>query len=206
MRIALVNDMPMAVEVLRRVLQRAPQHQIAWTAYDGAEAVRRCTEDRPDLILMDLIMPVMDGVEATRRIRALDGGDRVKIAAVTASSFKEEDAQLTAAGFDAIVHKPYRPAEIFDCMERLLGLRYLRADAEVKAAQTGGISAASLAALPEGLRKELEEAAVVLDDQRITEIIGEIAKIDPELAAALSAYARNFDYEPILRLLQGGGG
>lgn len=70
MRIAVVNDMPLAVEALRRVLALAPQHEIAWTAFDGEEAVERCGRDRPDLILMDLIMPRMDGVEATRRIMA----------------------------------------------------------------------------------------------------------------------------------------
>lgn len=68
MRIAIVNDMPLAVEAMRRALALAPQHQLAWTARDGAEAVELCLRDRPDLILMDMIMPRMDGVEATRRI------------------------------------------------------------------------------------------------------------------------------------------
>jgi len=70
MKIAIVNDMPMAVEALRRAIAFEPAHQIIWVAGNGAEAVRLCAENTPDLILMDLIMPVMDGVEATRRIMA----------------------------------------------------------------------------------------------------------------------------------------
>ncbi|VVP38428.1 chemotaxis response regulator protein-glutamate methylesterase [Pseudomonas fluorescens] len=70
MKIAIVNDMPMAVEALRRAVAFEPAHQVVWVAYNGAEAVRLCAENTPDLILMDLIMPVMDGVEATRRIMA----------------------------------------------------------------------------------------------------------------------------------------
>src|SRR5437867_9095226 len=70
MRIAIVNDMLMAVEAMRRVIVNARRDEIAWIARDGVEAVSRCAEDRPDLILMDLIMPRMDGVEATRRIMA----------------------------------------------------------------------------------------------------------------------------------------
>lgn len=70
MRIAIVNGMPPAVAAMRRVLALAPQHQVAWTALDGEEAVALCRRDRPDLILMDLVMARMDGIEATRRIMA----------------------------------------------------------------------------------------------------------------------------------------
>jgi two-component system, chemotaxis family, response regulator WspF len=68
MRIAIVNDMLMAVEALRRVVKSCPEYAVAWIAQDGEDAVRKCAEDCPDIILMDLIMPGMNGVEATRRI------------------------------------------------------------------------------------------------------------------------------------------
>lgn len=68
LRIAIVNDLVLAVEALRRVVLSEPEYEVAWVAADGAEAVRKCAADRPDLILMDLLMPEMNGVEATRLI------------------------------------------------------------------------------------------------------------------------------------------
>lgn len=68
MRIAVVNDVPLAIEAVSRVLTQAPEHQLAWVARDGEEAIARCAEDRPDLLLMDLIMPRLNGVAATRQI------------------------------------------------------------------------------------------------------------------------------------------
>src|SRR5258708_37415676 len=70
MRIAIVNDLALAREVLRRLVLSVPGHGIAWMAENGEVAVRKAAQDRPDIILMDLVMPVMDGVEATRCIMA----------------------------------------------------------------------------------------------------------------------------------------
>jgi chemotaxis response regulator CheB len=68
MRVAIVNDQRLAAEALRRVVLSDPRHEIAWVAEDGDEAARRCREDTPDVVLMDLIMPRVNGAEATRRI------------------------------------------------------------------------------------------------------------------------------------------
>jgi two-component system response regulator WspF len=71
MKIAIANDVAMAAEALRRVVAATTEHQVVWIARTGLEAVRMAQESRPDLILMDLNMPELDGVEATRQIMAL---------------------------------------------------------------------------------------------------------------------------------------
>src|SRR5262252_4804280 len=99
MRIAIVNDVVMAVEAVRRVIANAGHDQIAWIALDGAEAVERCAADTPDLILMDLIMPKMDGVEATRRIMA---STPCAIVVVTANVGENSSKVFEAMGVGAL--------------------------------------------------------------------------------------------------------
>jgi two-component system, chemotaxis family, response regulator WspF len=69
-KIGIANDLPSVAEGLRRAVLLRPGTEVVWIARDGAEAVERCAQQVPDVILMDLIMPRMDGVEATRRIMA----------------------------------------------------------------------------------------------------------------------------------------
>jgi two-component system response regulator WspF len=99
MRIAIVNDVIMAIEAVRRVIASAGQDQLAWIALDGAEAVERCAADTPDLILMDLIMPKMDGVEATRRIMA---NSPCAIVVVTANVGENSSKVFEAMGVGAL--------------------------------------------------------------------------------------------------------
>jgi two-component system response regulator WspF len=98
-RIAIVNDMVLGVEALRRVVVTVPDYQVAWIAHDGAEAVKKCAADCPDLILMDLLMPVMDGVEATKRIMQ---ATPCPILLVTATVTGNISQVFDAMGFGAV--------------------------------------------------------------------------------------------------------
>jgi two-component system response regulator WspF len=101
-RIAIVNDLAMATEALRRVLMKVPAYQLAWVARDGTEAVERCRQDTPDLILMDLMMPVMDGAEATRRIMAQTPCPILIVTATIDGNFAKVFEALGAGALDVV--------------------------------------------------------------------------------------------------------
>jgi two-component system response regulator WspF len=102
MRIAIVNDRFIAVEALRRVLRQAHHHELAWVAHTGVEAVALCARDKPDLILMDLVMPEMDGVEATRRIMAETPCAIVVVTASVGRHAAEVFEAMSAGALDAV--------------------------------------------------------------------------------------------------------
>jgi chemotaxis response regulator CheB len=130
-RIAIVNDVVMAVEAMRQVLARAPQHQLAWIARDGAQAVEQAAHDTPDLILMDLIMPQMDGVEATQRIMAQSPCAIVVVTASVGTNSSKVFEAMGAGALDAVntpilagVGTPDGAASLLDKIEiirKLLG-------------------------------------------------------------------------------------
>src|SRR5947207_14379676 len=99
MKIGIVNDLPIAVEALRRVVALEREHQIIWVAPSGAEAMELCPKATPDLILMDLIMPGMGGVEATRRIMA---STPCAILVVTVSVGANAARVVDAMGYGAV--------------------------------------------------------------------------------------------------------
>ena len=99
-RIAIVNDLAMAREALRRVVLQIPGTAVAWTANDGADALAKAKADRPDLVLMDLIMPVMDGVESTRRIMREAPCPIVVVTATVEGARAQAEEQLESLAVD----------------------------------------------------------------------------------------------------------
>jgi CheY-like chemotaxis protein len=172
--------------------------------FAGQQGVEMFQSWRPHFIWMDLRMPVMDGREATRRIRALPGGREVKIAAVTASAFISERDEVLEAGMDDFIRKPFRHSEIFDCMARHLGLRYrFVATAPAPAESTAAaFLPEQLALLPEGLRAQLKDSVTSLDVERITLVIRHISEQDGTLGSALARLADRLSFSPILQALE----
>jgi CheY-like chemotaxis protein len=202
-RILVIDDEGQNRALLQRLLQNAG-FQVR-VAVDGEQGIEMFRHWEPHFIWMDLRMPVLDGVQATRRIRAMAGGREVKIAAVTASVFVGERSEILAAGMDDLVCKPYRPADVFDCMARHLGVSY-RVREVVRGsslAPAEPLRPEALAALPEDLRMELREAVITLHGERIVGIIGRVLERDPDLGCALAGRAHRLEYTAIFEAIEG---
>ncbi len=102
MRIAIVNDVPLAVEIMQRAIISSSKHEVAWTARDGEEAIAGCQRDLPDLVLMDLLMPGMDGVEATRRIMAASPCPILVVTATVEGNSGKVFEAMGAGALDAV--------------------------------------------------------------------------------------------------------
>jgi signal transduction histidine kinase/DNA-binding NarL/FixJ family response regulator len=204
-RLLIIEDELANRLLLRQLLERVG-FQVRM-AEDGAAGVELFKTWQPQLIWMDIRMPVMDGMAATRRIRALDGGQAVKIVVISASVFKEDRDKVMAAGMDDFIRKPYRPEEIFDCLARLLGANFIHA--EVPAAIAAGpppLRSDMLATLPPPLRAELAAALVSLDAARIAGLIRRAAVENPGLGVRLEHHAARLEYSEIRQALEAAAG
>lgn len=170
-------------------------------AENGQDAIRVFKEWSPNLIWMDMRMPIMDGYEATGKIRQLVGGDKVKIIALTASAFIEQHRDIINAGCDAVLHKPFHIPEIFATLSKQLNVKFVHEDAPVTTiSSTAQITADMMTTLPLALRAELHEATMTLDTEEIDTIIAKIHTLAPEIANGLKALAKDYQFEQITLL------
>ncbi|MDG2021522.1 MAG: chemotaxis-specific protein-glutamate methyltransferase CheB [Phycisphaerales bacterium] len=102
MRVGIVNDLRMATEALRRIIESSDGLEVAWTAVDGQDAVAKTAGDRPDLILMDLVMPKMDGAEATSVIMATHPCPILVVTATIEGNARRVVKALAGGAVDAV--------------------------------------------------------------------------------------------------------
>lgn len=118
-KILVVEDTEDNRQILRDLLGMAGYEMVE--AQDGAQGVAIAAEQRPDLILMDIQMPVMDGYEATRRIKADPALASIPIIAVTSYALSGDEAKTRAAGCDGYIAKPYSPRQMLAKVREILG-------------------------------------------------------------------------------------
>lgn len=173
-------------------------------AINGEQAIEIFQEWHPHFIWMDMRMPVMDGFEATRKLRTLPGGESISIVAVTASALKEQHDEILACGCDEVVHKPFKDYEIFESMARQLDIKYLFKDKGTEVLQKPGINltAEMLAELPPDLLQTLDETTLALNMEAILEVIERISEHAPDTAGGLRRLVQNFQIDPIRELLR----
>jgi two-component system, chemotaxis family, response regulator WspF len=102
MRVAIVNDMPLATEGLKRLILSNPSYQVAWTAANGEAAIQKCLADRPDVILMDLVMPGISGADTTREIMKKSPCAILVVTATVAGNFKLVNEAMGYGAYDAV--------------------------------------------------------------------------------------------------------
>ena len=175
-------------------------------AVNGQEAIAIWEEWAPHLIWMDIRMPVMDGLEATRRIKATPRGQDTVIVALTASSFEEEREKILSEGCDDFVRKPAREADIFDALTRHLDVRFVyeETEGEQEKYKLSDIERRMSNLHPELLTK-LEHATFLGDANQILNLIDQIRTYDAAVADALTHLADDFEYTKILTLIQATG-
>jgi len=162
---------------------------------------------KPHLILMDMRMPVMDGYEATQRIKATVQGQATAIVALTASALEEERAAILSSGCDDYIRKPFRDADILNVLARRLGVRYIYADQGPADGQAGAAPARLdltpelLAILPAGWRAQLRDAASRARGDLVLELLAQIEPEHAPIAGALSQFVDEFQFDKIISLL-----
>ncbi len=174
------------------------------TAVNGQEAVEVWEEWEPHLIWMDMRMPVMDGYEATRRIKATTKGHATVIIALTASAFDEDRSVILSGGCDDFVRKPFREAELFEALVKHLGVRFIYDTGPVEPAPVAeeetALTAEALRALPASWREQVHAGAAQADSEKIVELCDAITAEHPGLAQQLVGLVNDFRFDVIMEL------
>lgn len=168
-------------------------------AINGKQAITQAQNRLPDLIIMDLVMPDMDGLESTRQICSNPHTAHIPVIALSACAFTEDQDNSLNAGCRAYLTKPVDAATLLHTLQAYLPLQWIYQDNQETATELVQATLLDkLAQLPETLRTELQTAVMRGSSKRIQQVLVAIYLQDPTLAEALRQPLKNYDYETVL--------
>jgi PAS domain S-box-containing protein len=175
-------------------------------AVNGEDAILKFEEWSPDLILMDMRMPVMDGYEATRLIKLTEKGKSTPIIALTASSFEDERKEIEKLDMQGYIRKPFRENELFSTIGKILGIKYIYEDEvsfiKKKYQKNKEAILKDIKKLSDIHLIKMLDAIAVADLDLLIEIINSFESENSELAEYLKVLANNYNYDYIQQLLK----
>jgi PAS domain S-box-containing protein len=202
-RALVVDDVEDNREVLNGLLARAGIDVSMATS--GAEALQHIAREIPDIVFMDVRMPVMDGLEAVRQLRERWPAESIVCVAITASGLLRQRSYYLEAGFDDFIGKPFLFEKICECMVRHLHVEFAHEPAQGLPAGAGLCAGETVAVrLPGDLRERLLAAARINALTEIETLIGELKGLGPGpqcLAAELDSLLSHYDMDGVIDLL-----
>jgi CheY-like chemotaxis protein len=201
-RALVVDDVEDNREVLSGLLTQAGVD--VTTAENGAEALQAVAEESPDIIFMDIRMPVMDGLTAVRRLREQWRKQPIVCIAITASGLLRQKSYYLAAGFDDFIGKPFIFEAICECIAKHLGVELQRQVSSQPS--TGEAVEQGNLQLPEPMRQRLLVAARINAVTEIEAVIAELEALDPRLrvfAEHVKTLLESYDTDGIVALVDG---
>ncbi len=201
-RILIVDDRWENRQLLLKLLQ--PIGFAVKEASNGKEAVEMWQSWQPNLIWMDMRMPVLNGYEATQQIKSHIQGQATAILALTASTLEEEKAVVLSAGCDDFVRKPFREEAIFEKMSQYLGVRYIYESLDIEnnleVISIDKLTTEALSVMPDDWLRELAEAAELTNELLIEELLFQVPQEHQALAKSIQQEVENFDFDRIMNL------
>ncbi len=174
-------------------------------ATNGQDAIKKFNSWHPDLIFMDMKMPIMNGYDAAREIKQHHSGQSTKIVMSTATAFGEDIRELEAYGIEGYIRKPFKVNEICDLISELLDVEYIFDDeVEIKHALNDQEKEIAIKLIPNELLKEMHEATVNAQLDLLIELIDKADDISSDSAKWLKDSASNFKYDILMELFSEG--
>ncbi|BAY84285.1 histidine kinase [Calothrix parasitica NIES-267] len=176
------------------------------TAANGKEAIATWEKWQPHLIWMDMRMAVMDGYEATRKIKAKSKKQQTLIIALTASAFEEQESDIFAAGCDDLVRKPFKEEVIFEKINQYLGVQYIYEEDKLEKSRnlleniSINITRQELDIMSAQWVAALHQAALEVDADLVLQIIEQIPKQYQTLTKKLRKLTLEYDFDAILEI------